>query len=359
MDVKDYVATLCIRPAELSGLKELPGGTKDRLTPLVLLAPWLATSPLSKAIDKFEAAFPDRPYFLDVDRYYKHEGVDNEARLALAELVKKPANLGVWFELLASYPNANPCLLLSGATVATALSQIKWARENNRQFCLRFDLSSGGAGFPEFIPALLDVLGEEGAVDYSVVFDFGLVGDALEMAAVATGFVKTFFSKISSTIPIVLTCTSFPTDFTVFDGIDQRKFTNRRLLGQVRKATNHPKLIYGDWGSTRPRSYKRANSPKARIDYPTDDGWVIARDNGKPITFPEAAKRIVASPDWSGKLGVWGEQLIEGAAIGQELAIDTMPKMYSARINIHLHRQAFYGILPPPEALDEAWDDDF
>jgi hypothetical protein len=38
MEVTDYLVTLCIRRAELSGLKELPGSTKDRLTPLVLLA---------------------------------------------------------------------------------------------------------------------------------------------------------------------------------------------------------------------------------------------------------------------------------------------------------------------------------
>lgn len=49
---------------------------------------------------------------------------------------------------------------------------------------------------------------------------------------------------------------------------------------------------------------------------------------------------------------------MEWAAAGQAFAIDSMPKMYSARINIHLHRQAFYGHLPTPQALDEAWSDD-
>lgn len=71
MDVKEYLVTLGIRPAELSGLKELPGSTKDRLTPLVLLAPWLATTPISRAFDKFEEAYPSRPYFIDVDTYYR------------------------------------------------------------------------------------------------------------------------------------------------------------------------------------------------------------------------------------------------------------------------------------------------
>lgn len=44
--------------------------------------------------------------------------------------------------------------------------------------------------------------------------------------------------------------------------------------------------------------------------------------------------------------------------LGQAFAIDTMPMMYAARINIHLHRQAFYGDLPAHDALDEEWNDD-
>ena len=56
MDFSRYLVALCIRRAELSGLKELPGSAKDNLAPLVLLAPWMATTPLSRAIDKFEDA---------------------------------------------------------------------------------------------------------------------------------------------------------------------------------------------------------------------------------------------------------------------------------------------------------------
>lgn len=45
MDVQNYSVTLVIRPVELSSLK-VPGCTKDNLTPIVLLAPWLAITPL-------------------------------------------------------------------------------------------------------------------------------------------------------------------------------------------------------------------------------------------------------------------------------------------------------------------------
>jgi hypothetical protein len=358
MDVTDYLVTLCIRRAELSGLKELPGSTKDRLTPLVLLAPWMATSPLSKAIDKFEDAYPARPFFIDVDTYYHPGDNNNEAKVTWAQLASHPANVAVWHDLLLPYPNANPCLLMAGSTLESARAQIAWARENHRTYCLRMNMA--GPGIPTWMPTLVEELSAEGAVDYAVVFDFGLVDNALVIAQLAAGYIKSFFVGVPPEIPIAVCCTTFPSDFTVFDGIEELGFSNRDLLAQIRQATNHPRMIYSDWGSTKPRSYGHASAPKNRIDYPTDKGWVIARDNVDPVSFQTAAKRIVAAKGkWTGGLGIWGEQLIEGAAAGQAFAIDSMPKMYSARINIHLHRQAFYGHMPSPEALDEVWSDDF
>ncbi|WP_312530119.1 beta family protein [Paracoccus sp. (in: a-proteobacteria)] len=360
MEVTDYLVTLCIRRAELSGLKQLPGSTKDRLTPLVLLAPWMATSPLSKAIDKFEEAYSGRPYFIDVDSYYDPGIIQNQAKEAWAELAKRPADLQVWQDLLLLYPNANPCLLMAGSTIESARAQIIWAREHDRTFCLRMNMAPGiGPGIPNWMPTLIGELSSEGAVDYAVVFDFGAVDSALDVAPMAAGYITGFLKGIPAEIPIAVCCTTFPSDFTPFDGVEERSFSNRELMAQIRQATNHPRIVYGDWGSTKPRSYGHASTPKNRIDYPTDNGWVIARDKDDPVSFQTAAKRIIEkSRKWTGGLGVWGEQLIEGAAAGQAFAIDTMPKMYSARINIHLHRQAFYGHLPPPEALDEAWSDD-
>lgn len=359
MDVQDYMVTLGIRPAELSGLKELPGTTKDRLTPLVLLAPWLATSPLSRALDKFEESFPSRPYFIDVDPYYRVNDKPNEAKELWARLAAKPADLDSWWTLISDYPNANPCLLMAERTIESAHEQIAWARENDRSFCLRMNLAEGiGSGIPRWMPALMAQLAAEGATDYAVVFEFGWIPDPLLVAAVVSGYSNTYFSVIPPTIPIAISCTSFPKDFTSYDGTVEEGFSNRQLIAQVQRATNHPKVIYGDWGTTKPRSYGHASAPKNRIDYPTDNSWVFARDQDESVDLQTAAMRITDSDYWSGNLGIWGEQLIEGTAEGQSFAIDTMPKMYAARINIHLHRQAFYGQLPPPEALDEEWSDD-
>ena len=359
MDVQEYLVTLGVRPAELSGLKELPGSTKDRLTPLILLAPWLATTPLSRALDKFEESYPSRPYFIDVDTYYQIVSNPNEAKDLWRRLASPPADLDAWWELLDEYPNANPCLLMAGQPIERAREQITWSRENRRTFCLRMNLAEGiGSGIPQWMPALVEELAVEGANDYAVVFEFGWVPDPLLVAAVASGYTNSFFSTLPAEVPVAISCTSFPTDFTPYEGTVEVDFTNRDLVAEVQRATNHPRIVYGDWGTTRPRSYGHSSPPKNRIDYPTGNSWIFARDQDGNVDFQTAANRITGSNFWSGDLGIWGEQLIESTAAGQAFAIDTMPKMYAARINIHLHRQAFFDHLPPPDALDEEWSDD-
>ncbi|MEL6996567.1 MAG: hypothetical protein AAGK67_18260 [Pseudomonadota bacterium] len=61
---------------------------------------------------------------------------------------------------------------------------------------------------------------------------------------------------------------------------------------------------------------------------------------------------------WQGNLGIWGEEMIESTAINEELGIDTPQKNVAARVNIHLHRQAFYGAEDIGGMnLDEDWED--
>lgn len=358
MKIQEYLVTLGIRPSDLSGLKELPGPSKDRLTPLFLLAPWLATVPLSRAMNKISDAYPDRPYLIDVDPYYRILKNPNEAKEDWKKLSASPPDLALWFKLLMDYPHAHPCLLMKGMSLEGALYQVRWARANDRNFCIRVNFAEGsGSGMPPWMPSLLKTLADEGANDFSVVLEFGWVADPLQVAAMAGGYVKTFFSVLSQDVPIAVSCTSFPKDFTVFKGVEPCPFSNRSLTEQIKRETNLPNIVYSDWGTTRPRSYGHASTPKRRVDYPTDNSWIIVRGEGEEVEFEAAAKKIMSSQYWRGDLGIWGEQLIEGAAAGEQFAIDTMPKMYAARINIHLHQQAFYGHMPPPVELDEEWVD--
>jgi hypothetical protein len=359
MEVQEYLATLCVRQAELKGLKFLPGPSKDALTPVLLLAPWLNTSPLTRAIDKFEDSYPRRPYFVDVDTYYQVSHNGTEAKAQWIQISQVPANLEIWWSLLEQYPNAHPCIQMVGQPIELARAQIIWAREHLRTFCLRFDFANANRrALPDWLTQFLLELVDEGVNDFAVILDFGLVEDPLSMAATATGFITHTLSELNPDIPIAISCTSFPSDFTVFDGLSECAFTNRELVNQVRQSTNRPRIVYGDWGSTKPRMYGHASPPKHRIDYPVDDAWAIARGQDEEISLQTAAEMIVGSQYWDGTLGVWGEQMIEDTAEEEESAINSMHKMYAARINIHLHRQAFYDHLPAPEALDEEWNDD-
>jgi len=50
--------------------------------------------------------------------------------------------------------------------------------------------------------------------------------------------------------------------------------------------------------------------------------------------------------------------MIAETAVSQHLGIDTLQKNVSVRVNLHLHRQAFYGTdLPPMEDLEDDWED--
>lgn len=278
MDVQEYLVTLGIRPAELSGLKELPGTTKDRLTPIVLLAPWLATTPLSRALDKFEEAYPARPYFVDVDTYYRINDKPNGAKELWARLADKPADLDAWWGLLADYPNANPCLLMAQQPIERVRDQIAWARVNNRTFCLRMNLAEGiGSGIPQWMTTLVTELAEEGATDYVVVFEFGWVQDPLWVAAVASGYTNTFFSSIPPTIPVAISCTSFPKDFTAYDGMEETAFTNRELVAQVQRTTNRRKSSTATGGQRGRGVMATQASPRTGLTFqPTTLGFLPA-----------------------------------------------------------------------------------
>lgn len=95
-----------------------------------------------------------------------------------------------------------------------------------------------------------------------------------------------------------------------------------------------------------------------RVDYPTSDAWNISRDKTDGWDFHRAAEAIVEGPDWDGDLGIWGEEMIQNTTVSPELGIDTPQKNVAARVNIHLHRQAFFGTGDIGGLdLDEAWED--
>lgn len=126
----------------------------------------------------------------------------------------------------------------------------------------------------------------------------------------------------------------------------------------MRRKTNRIGLIYGDWASTRPRNKKTiASRPIDRIDYPTINSWVIARNKEDGWSFYEAADLIVKSKSWDPNLKIWGTSMIENTLINPALGVDTPQKNIAVRVNIHLHQQAVYrgelNLIP----IEEEWRD--
>lgn len=359
LENKAYVPTLAVRSSEMNGLEFLPGATKDRMTPCFLLAPWANSNSLDRTITRIERAFPHRHYFLDIDRYYQFTNLeDSVAQQELQRLMDPTGNFANWVSFVADHDRVLPCVQTRGQSELEIRAQIEAIQNLERPYCMRIVRDR----FPENISEIVNAFAAGGAADFAIILEGGWTTDSLSLGAWFSGVISASFATIDATVPIVLSCTSIPKMFTPYN--DTRPtvvpFTNRQLVEQVGRQSNRSRVVYGDWGSTRPREPGGfANRPIDRIDYPTDTSWLISRNKEDEWDFRDAALSLVGSAGWDGNLGIWGEEMIQNTTINEELGIDTPQKNVAARVNIHLHRQAFYG-LPPmdPAAFDEEWQDD-
>lgn len=358
LENKVYVPTLAVRPSEMNGLEFLPGATKDRMTPCFLLAPWANSATLDRTITRIERAFPNRPYFLDIDRYYDFTNVESQPQQELVQLMDPSGQFRNWVSFVGRHERVWPCIQTRGQTEDEIRAQIDAFQHQGRPYCMRIVLDR----FPNNIDEIVGAFAAGGAADFAVILEGGWTRDPLSLAVWFGGVIAESLQAIDATVPVVLSCTSIPKMFTSFSGDEPTAvaFSNRQLVDQVARNSNRARVIYGDWGSTRPREQSGyANRPLDRIDYPTEGAWHIARNKEKRWDFRDAAIAILKSPAWDGNLGIWGEEMIENTTINEELGIDTPQKNVAARVNIHLHLQAFFGQphLEPSE-FDEDWQDD-
>ncbi len=357
LENKSYVPTLAVRASEMNGLEFLPGATKDLMIPCFLLAPWANSNSLGRTITRIQRGFPNRPYFLDIDRDYQFTNLESETQRTLAQLMDPADCFGKWIAFVREHERVWPCIQSRGQSEAEIRTQIEAFQVLERPYCMRIVRDR----FPENIEDIVDAFAAGGAADFAIILEGGWTRDPLSLAVWFDGVIAGSLQAIDATVPIVLSCTSIPKMFTSFSADEPTTvpFNNRQLLDQVARNSNRARIIYGDWGSTRPREIGGfANRPLDRVDYPTERTWHIARNKEDEWDFRDAALATVNSPEWDGNLGIWGEEMIQNTAINEELGIDTPQKNVAARVNIHMHRQAFYGRPPiDPIAFDEDWED--
>jgi len=356
LENKTYVPTLAIRASEMNGLQFLPGATKDKMTPCFLLAPWANSNSLDKSIERIERAFPNRKFFLDIDRDYRFTNDDSEPQIELRRLLDPEGSYKNWIDFISRHENAFPCLQTMHQDQALLRKQIELIQELGRPYGVRIERER----FPSNLDEIVEAITAFGAADFVIILEGGWTRDSLGLHVWFEGMIAEGLSDIDANVPIVLSCTSIPKMFTQFSGVTRVAFTNHQLFDQVkRRFSNRKNIFYGDWGSTRPRENTGfANRPLQRIDYPTDSAWLIARNKDDEWGFKQAAEAVIASDGWEGDLGIWGEEMILNTSFHESLGIDTPQKNVASRVNIHLHRQAFYGAAKDElRAADEDWED--
>ena len=62
------------------------------------------------------------------------------------------------------------------------------------------------------------------------------------------------------------------------------------------------------------------------------------------MNYKDLAIEIINQTDvWKGDLGIWGEQMIQNTSYMEDTGINTPQKNVAARVNLHLHHQAWFN----------------
>ena len=193
--------------------------------------------------------------------------------------------------------------------------------------------------------AIFDLF-SDGIADFTVILEGGWVEKTDELEKWFRFHLSETLPMIHADVPVVISFTTLPKGYSHIDGIAKVDFDNREMFSRFRD--NRSRLVYGDWAATRPTEYMPyARAPRDRIDFPTKDKWLFARSQRKEWDFRVAARELTATEDFMASAPPWwGTDLIIRTAAGVTQRINSSMKNAAARVNIHLHNQAFFEDLP-------------
>jgi hypothetical protein len=335
----------------MRGLEELSENDKNNIVPLILLAPWVGSHTLEKSIERIEQAYGARHYFLDLDRHYQDGETEREAQIVFRSLVSGEDRLSRWQEFVERHEHVIPILQHDGLTEVELAEHIEWAEHLGRGYAFRFSSSNQQLS--------QTVLSQIHAIDHSefgCFLDGGWSSDPLLHDLWFRGAATSLISR-NEAIPIVTSASNFPRDFSDVQGLSRKRIGARQMFDSVRASNNAATFVYGDWASTKPRSYERSGSPLPRIDYATRPEWIIARNKILNWQFRDAAQAVRDSMFWNDNISTWGAYMIERTAQGDPFAINSTSKAVAARINLHLHMQANFAVSDGSIVSDDPWED--
>ncbi|MCB4859526.1 beta family protein [Sphingobium sp. PNB] len=350
-----YCPTLHARVAEIKALAQLPAATKDRLFPLIIARPWPNAKNLARTWEKIAEAMGNRRFALDLDPIKRNSGGKLATAAEFDELFVSRNGFANYYEKVASIAEAIPVLRINGGEAVQFEAQARHVENLDRGLVVRIEY--GVVTNPiALVEQVLDRF-----QDVSFFVDAGWSRDILGREAWASGIVARV-ARDHPEIELVISGSSFPDSFSDIADRGTNPVGERYLYNNLVRRHNSATLVYGDWGSTRPPSVDQVpmrNIP--RIDLPKQSEWVSFRRDKElddDEDYTDIAQRVVSDVDWPAGLDIWGTYTIEWTASGEPGAIRSPSTAAAARINIHLHRQAFFGANDTMVDGDEPFTDD-
>lgn len=333
-----YCPLLYTRVAEIKALFQLSSAAKDRMFPIFVARPWPNSKELARIWDKLEEAFGNRRFGLDLD---ESRAMPNGSRVSedFSALFDPASGFQNYYNAVSDLQWAIPVLRYQGGEFPQLEGQVAHATDLDRGFIVR--ITNGK------IHNAVDTARHIAQLSSDAVFiiDCGWTRDILQQE----NWASMLISAISESNPeaeIAVTGSTFPSSF---NGMGSRKvepLQERVLFSNLVRQHNRVSLIYGDWASTRPPSSPSPMRNIPRIDLPESGDWIFFRrdPNSAPLeTYEHIAQRAVSDPAWPSDLMIWGTYTILNTANGLPGAIRSPGTAAAARINIHLHRQSFFG----------------
>ena len=349
-----YCPTLYTRVAEIKALAQLPASTKDNLFPLLLARPWPNATHAEATWEKIGEALGKRRFAIDLDRSQSASGVNRPAAATFQSFASSKSGFKNYYDAVQGIPFATPVLRMPGGSVELFEYQADNIDRIDRGIVVRIEFGISRDPFHVIDTSL------QRFRDVTFFVDTGWSRDLLNRELWASRIVE-HISRSQPEIEIVISGSSFPDSFVNFGKRRATHVDERSLHRNLSRRHNAANLVYGDWGSTRPPLTQTPMKNIPRIDLPMRSEWISFRRD-QSLAFEESytdiAKRVVDDPDWPVGLDIWGTYAINWTSSGEPGAIRGSASAAAARINIHLHRQAFFNENDTVLDGDEPFTDD-
>lgn len=346
-----YVPTLALSVAEMQALEHLPDASKKHLLPAIQLMPWVNAKNFERAVERVEKAYgKERAWIANLDARYekKTDGGSKEF-----DKLKEPADgYKNWCDFVRGHENIIPSVQLE--ETEQLAHQIKILSELKRG--LVFHLSPERLAAINDSSAIRKVLdGAKGLRALFIIMDFGKIDK--QTINPEHRYLRKCISDLKK-FPLIghattiISGSSFPTKFDI--GHSEQNIYERQLYNGAknlsRKIGIPENFVYGDHASVAIQNKKPAFARYARIDLASKDKWCFFKANeqfesgmSRSALYQKVATDAVESAPWDTNLRTWGTIMIENTKKGGLFPINSPRQNVAARINTHLHQQAFYS----------------